>query len=102
MTNPEHQFTTDSSPDEEEFKRTARDAASHFKDVLLHDCQWYSIVHGPMIEESVRTALEKYGTATPRRVEDVIESKTLGERYSERDRDAVLTAFQEAIRLTDR
>ena len=102
MTNPEHRFTTDSNPDEEEFERTVQDAAYHFRKVLIHNCPWYFGVQNPLIKEGVRTALGKHGVATPKRVEDAIWAKTLGERYSERDRTVIIGAFQEAIELTDR
>jgi hypothetical protein len=102
MINPEHHFTTDSSPDEEEFEKTVRDATSHFKDTLRENCQWYLGNQDPIVREGVRTALKEDGIVTPTRIEDIIHSKTLGERYSERDRDAILAAFQEAITLMNR
>lgn len=102
MTNPEHRFTTDSNPSEEELERVTQDAAYHFKEVLIHNCPWFLGVQYPLLKEGVRTALEKHGVATPRRVEDAIWAKTLGEEYNERDRTTILGAFQEAIPLTER
>ena len=97
MINPEHHFTTNSSPGEEEFRRTVRDATSHFGDVLREDCQGYHGNLDPIIRESVRTALEEDGRVSPTRVEDIVHNKTLDGKYSGRKRDAVIGAFQEAI-----
>lgn len=95
-------FTTDSSPGEQNFERTARDATSHLAGVLQSDSDYYGPQMNRVLQMAVRAILRAEGEVTRKRVERAISSEEFAEKYDAANRDRVLEALDSSIRGRDR
>ena len=101
MTESNRRFTTDSSPGEQHFERTAKDATTHIAELLGSESEYWGPQTHAIVRRGVRASLRADGIATAENVERSIrngDSEILGEGFGPDNRTDVLERFGSALR----
>ena len=98
MTESNRRFTTDSSPGEQNFERTANDATTYIAELLTSESEYWGPRMHAIVGTGVRAILRADETVTAGSVERTIQNDELRERFGIGNQTEVLERFDNMLR----